>query len=579
MAGWRRPRIDLIGWALRPPGGLEEGGEPRRHQPDPFPPRHLRRQRRGAARRHHRLRPGRHVRPARRALEPPGPGPVRPRAALRGPRGRAAAQRRPDPRGGVRPAALRSLLHHGQHAPGRRRGGLHRGRLRRSHAHHLGCAGTPGRRAGRPHTGRGPPAHDRARRRRRRPHVIRRVRRRLARGAVGRRGRGLRHALLLGHHRPPQGDPTAAHRAALRLRCRPLGHVGRDHGLRPGGRVPLSGAALPLRPARVVHDGPAPRRHGRGHGALRPRAVPGPHRTAQGDARPVRPDHVRAHAQAARRRAGEVRPFVPALGCACRSALPVRGQAPHDRLVGTGDPRVLLGHRRPGNDVDHRGGGADASRLGGQGDLGRGARVRRRRGGPPRGRRRRRVLRGAHRGRDVPVQPRSGEDPPDLQRQGVGHAVGRRASRRRGLPVPDRSQAVHDRVRRREHLPPGDRGRPGAAPRGDRRGRLRRPRSRNGGAGQGGRPARSRRPARAGARGRDHRLLPGAICPTTSARARSISPICCPAARTASSTRRCCARPTGPAPPPAPPEPRAAFARRRTRPGRGRRRRRRAAPW
>ena len=51
----------------------------------------------------------------------------------------------------------------------------------------------------------------------------------------------------------------------------------------------------------------------------------------------------------------------------------------------------------------------------------------------------------------------------------VGHR------RRRGLPVPDRSQAVHDRVRRREHLPPGDRGRPGAAPRGDRRGRLRRP--------------------------------------------------------------------------------------------------------
>ncbi len=176
-------RIALIGWALRSPGGLEECGEPRRNQPDPFPPRHLRRQRRGAARRHHQLRPGRHVRPARRALEPPGPGPVRPRAALRGPRGRAAAQRRPDPRGGVRPAALRSLLHHGQHAPGRRRGGLHRGRLRRSHAHHLGCAGTPGGRAGRPHTGRGPPAHDRTDRRRR-PHVLRRVRRRFARGAA-----------------------------------------------------------------------------------------------------------------------------------------------------------------------------------------------------------------------------------------------------------------------------------------------------------------------------------------------------------------------------------------------------------
>ena len=66
---------------------LEEGGEPRRRQPDPFPPRHLRRQRRRAARRHHRRRPGRHVRPARGALEPAGPGPVRPRAAARRPRG------------------------------------------------------------------------------------------------------------------------------------------------------------------------------------------------------------------------------------------------------------------------------------------------------------------------------------------------------------------------------------------------------------------------------------------------------------------------------------------------------------
>ena len=283
-------------------------------------------------------------------------------------------------------------------------------------------------RAGRPHPGRGPPAHDRGHPRRR-PHVLRRVRRRLAGGAAGRRGRGLRHAVLLGHHRPPQGDPPAAHRAALRLRRRALGHARRDHGLQPGRRVPLSGAALSLRPARVVHDGPAHGRHGRGHGALRPRALPGPHRTAQGHARPVRPDHVRAHAQAARRRAGKVRPLVPALGGACRRAVSVRGQAADDRLVGTGDPRVLLGNGRHGHDVDHRRGGPDASRIGGQGHLGHGARVWRRRGRPPRGRRRRRLLRRPERRRDVPVQPRSGEDAPDLQRQGLGHAVGRRPPR------------------------------------------------------------------------------------------------------------------------------------------------------
>ena len=377
----------------------------------------------------------------------------------------------------------------------------------------------------------------------------------------------------------PKGIRRPLTGAALRLRRRPLRHARRDHGLRPGGRVPQPGPAVPLRPAGVVHDGPAHGRHGRGHGALRPRALPGPHRAAQGHARPVRPDHVRAHAQAARRRAGQVRPVVAALGRARRGALRARGQAADDRVVGAGHPRVLLGHRRHGHDLDHRRGGADAPRLGGQGHLGRGARLRRRRRGPPGGRRRRRLLRRAHRGRHVPVQPRPREDAPDLQRQGLGHAVGRRPPRRRGLPVPDRPQALHDRLGRREHLPPGDRGRPGAAPRGGRRRRLRRPRSRNGGGGQGGRPARPRRRARA--RSSRPRSSPsaGPTCPTTSARARSTSPTCCPAARTASSTRRPCARPTGPARPPAPPEPRAASARRRTRPGRGRRRRRTAARW
>ena len=100
------------------------------------------------------------------------------------------------------------------------------------------------------------------------------------------------------------------------------------------------------------------------------------------------PDEVRS----------KLRPLVAALGGACRRALRARGQAPHDRVVGAGDPRVLLGHRGHGHDVDHLRGGPDASRLGGQGHLGRGARLRRRRGGPPGRRGRRGVLRRAHAG-------------------------------------------------------------------------------------------------------------------------------------------------------------------------------------
>ena len=193
----------------------------------------------------------------------------------------------------------------------------------------------------------------------------------------------------------------------------------------------------------------------------------------------------------------------------------------------------------------------------GPGHLGRGARLRRRRRGAARRRGRRRLLRRPRADRDLRVQPRPREDAPDLQRQGLGHAVGRRPPRRRGLPLPDRPQAVHDRVGRREHLPPGDRGRPRAAPRRGRRGRLRHPRARDGRGGQGGRPARPRR-RRPGPSSRP-RSSPSAAATsrTTSARGRSTSPTRCPGARTASSTRRSCARPTGPARPPAPPEPRA----------------------
>ena len=131
---------------------------------------------------------------------------------------------------------------------------------------------------------------------------------------------------------------------------------------------------------------------------------------------------------------------------------------------------------------------------------------------------------GGRRERHVRVQPRPREDAADLQRQGLGHAVGRRPPRRRGLSLPDRPQALHDRVGRREHLPPGDRGRAGAASRGGRRGRLRRPRARNGRGGQGGRPARARRPSPGPSSRRRSSPSAGATSPTTSARTRSTSP-------------------------------------------------------
>ena len=153
-------------YVTRPtPRRLEECREPRRRRPDPFPTRHLRRHRRRATGRDHRGRPGGDVRAARGAVEPAGPGPVRPRAAARRPRRGRPAQRRPHPRGGVRPPALGPLLHHGQHAPGGRRGGLHRGRLRCPHAHHVVVAGAPGRGSGRPHAGHRTAPDDRRHRR------------------------------------------------------------------------------------------------------------------------------------------------------------------------------------------------------------------------------------------------------------------------------------------------------------------------------------------------------------------------------------------------------------------------------
>ena len=87
---------------------------------------------------------------------------------------------------------------------------------------------------------------------------------------------------------------------------RPVGGTRADRaGPRaPGGGnrlgVPLPGPAVSLCAARLLLVDAA-RRGDRGRdGALRPRRVPCAHRTPSGDARPVRADHVRADAPAAR---------------------------------------------------------------------------------------------------------------------------------------------------------------------------------------------------------------------------------------------------------------------------------------
>ena len=52
------------------------------------------------------------------------------------------------------------------------------------------------------------------------------------------------------------------------------------------------------------------------------------------------------HAQAARRCASEIRCVVDEVCDPCGSTMPRRRQAPDDRMVGPGDPRILCRHRR-----------------------------------------------------------------------------------------------------------------------------------------------------------------------------------------------------------------------------------------
>ena len=127
-------------------------------------------------------------------------------------------------------AAQRALPHRAQHPPLRRGADLHRPRLRREGAHRLRRDGRPGG------PDRGGGARDRGAAGVRWPRErTGRGLRRLRDGPRRRLGRALRrpagrrrHALLLRHHRAPQGDPGVAARAPGRRARRPPGGGVRD---------------------------------------------------------------------------------------------------------------------------------------------------------------------------------------------------------------------------------------------------------------------------------------------------------------------------------------------------------------
>ena len=163
---------------------------------------------------------------------------------------------------------------HGQHAPGRRGGGVHRQRLRRPHAHHRRPRLAPaGGGAGPPDARRRPAPDDRA--------------------TPSRPGHTSYDEFVAGFPGEPlaeelEGFPmlyssgTTGHPKGIRrpLTGEPFGterHARADArqimGFGPGDVYLSSGPALPLRPAGVVHDGAAHGRDGGGDGALRPRGA------------------------------------------------------------------------------------------------------------------------------------------------------------------------------------------------------------------------------------------------------------------------------------------------------------------
>ena len=176
--------------------------------------------------------------------------------------------------------------------------------------------------------------------------------------------------LLLGHHRPPEGDQATAHAGAARPGSASRRAVPAGARPRSGRRVPVPRTAVPRGAAGVVDGRPTARRHRRGDGAVRPGRSARPDRAAPRDPRPVRADHVRPHAQAPGVAADRVRRVQPEGRRPRRGAVPGRREGGDDRVVGADHQRVLLGDRGHRRHVHHDARVADPPRLGRPGDAG-----------------------------------------------------------------------------------------------------------------------------------------------------------------------------------------------------------------
>ena len=243
------------------------------------------------------------------------------------------------------------------------------------------------------------------------------------------RGRRLRHALFVRHHRPAQGHQEGirgqpdrrAQRVPESSLRRHVRHERRQH-------LSVAGAALSRRSAALQHDGDHARRHLHHHGAFRRRGISEAGREVQGHAVAAGADHVRAHAEAAGGGAHALRRLVAERRDPCRRALPGRREGKDDRVVGADPDRVLRRLRR------QRRHGLDLAAMA---DPSRHRRPRRgRQGQDPRRERRgaadRRDRHGLFRRRaGFHLSQRSREDEARLQRQGLVDARRRRLSRRR----------------------------------------------------------------------------------------------------------------------------------------------------
>ena len=186
----------------------------------------------------------------------------------------------------------------------------------------------------------------------------------VSRGSSGRGARGDADAVFVGDHGAAEGGAVQAHPDGCG------GAAGRD-GNDDGGlgderrrRLPVARAAVSLGAIVLFDEHDASRRHGHHHGALRSRTDARTDREVQGHARPVRPHHVRAHAEAARGGPQQVRPLVAEGRAARGRAVLGRDQAQDDRLVGADHRRVLRRDRRHGRHVHQLARLARASGIG-----------------------------------------------------------------------------------------------------------------------------------------------------------------------------------------------------------------------